>query len=184
MKYDYIIAGSGCAGLSLLYTLLQTPSLQHKSILVIDKEQKKSNDRTWCFWEKTPGLFESIVHAKWNTLEFLSTDFKKELDLETYTYKMILGLDFYNFVLKYSQKFENVTFLQETIIAIDTRVESAVLTTLENSYTARYVFNSTNLFNPKITEQNSLLQHFKGWVIKSEKSIFNPKVGRLMDFSV
>ncbi|CAI8343643.1 MAG: Uncharacterised protein [Polaribacter sp. SA4-10] len=184
MKYDYIIAGSGCAGLSLLYTLLQTPSLQHKSILVIDKEQKKSNDRTWCFWEKTPGLFESIVHAKWNTLEFLSTDFKKELDLETYTYKMILGLDFYNFVLKYSQKFENVTFLQETITAIDTRVESAVLTTLENSYTARYVFNSTNLFNPKITEQNSLLQHFKGWVIKSEKSIFNPKVGRLMDFSV
>ncbi len=184
MKYDYIIAGSGCAGLSLLYTLLQTPSLQHKSILVIDKEQKKSNDRTWCFWEKTPGLFESIVHAKWNTLEFLSTDFKKELDLESYTYKMILGLDFYNFVLKYSQKFENVTFLQETITAIDTRVDSAVLTTLENRYTARYVFNSTNLFNPKITEQNSLLQHFKGWVIKSEKPIFNPKVGRLMDFSV
>jgi|TARA_B110000238_G_scaffold42828_1_gene45888 lycopene beta-cyclase len=184
MKYDYIIAGSGCAGLSLLYTLLQTPSLQHKSILVIDKEQKKSNDRTWCFWEKTPGLFESIVHAKWNTLEFLSTDFKKELDLESYTYKMILGLDFYNFVLKYSQKFENVTFLQETITAIDARVDSAVLTTLENRYTARYVFNSTNLFNPKITEQNSLLQHFKGWVIKSEKPIFNPKVGRLMDFSV
>jgi lycopene beta-cyclase len=184
MKYDYIIAGSGCAGLSLLYTLLQTPSLQHKSILVIDKEQKKSNDRTWCFWEKTPGLFESIVHAKWNTLEFLSTDFKKELDLESYTYKMILGLDFYNFVLKYSQKFENVTFLQETITAIDTGVDSAVLTTLENRYTARYVFNSTNLFNPKITEQNSLLQHFKGWVIKSEKPIFNPKVGRLMDFSV
>ena len=184
MKYDYIIAGSGCAGLSLLYTLLQTPSLQHKSILVIDKEQKKSNDRTWCFWEKIPGLFESIVHAKWNTLEFLSTDFKKELDLESYTYKMILGLDFYNFVLKYSHKFENVTFLQETITAIDTRVDSAVLTTLENRYTARYVFNSTNLFNPKITEQNSLLQHFKGWVIKSEKPIFNPKVGRLMDFSV
>jgi lycopene beta-cyclase len=184
MKYDYIIAGSGCAGLSLLYTLLQSPSLQHKSILVIDKEQKKSNDRTWCFWEKTPGLFESIVHAKWNTLEFLSTDFKKELDLDSYTYKMILGLDFYNFVLKYAQKCKNVTFLQETITAIDSGVDTAVLTTLENSYTARYVFNSTNIFNPKITEQNSLLQHFKGWVIKSEKPVFNPKVGRLMDFSV
>ena len=40
MKYDYIIAGSGCAGLSLLYKILQTPSLQNKSILVIDKDQK------------------------------------------------------------------------------------------------------------------------------------------------
>ena len=184
MKYDYIIAGSGCAGLSLLYSLLQSPSLQYKSILVIDQAQKKNNDRTWCFWEKTPGLFESIVHAKWNTLEFLSTDFSKELDLESYTYKMILGLDFYNFVLDYAQKFENVTFLQETITAIDTGTESAVITTQENSYTARYVFNSTNLFNPEITEQNSLLQHFKGWVIQSEKPVFNPKVGRLMDFSV
>ncbi len=184
MKYDYIIAGSGCAGLSLLYSLLQSPSLQYKSILVIDQAQKKNNDRTWCFWEKTPGLFESIVHAKWNTLEFLSTDFKKELDLESYTYKMILGLDFYNFVLNYAQKFENVTFLQETITAIDTGTESAVITTQENSYTARYIFNSTNVFNPEITEQNSLLQHFKGWVIQSEKPVFNPKVGRLMDFSV
>ena len=184
MKYDYIIAGSGCAGLSLLYSLLQSPSLQYKSILVIDQAQKKNNDRTWCFWEKTPGLFESIVHAKWNTLEFLSTDFKKELDLESYTYKMILGLDFYNFVLNYAQKFENVTFLQETITAIDTGTESAVITTQENSYTARYVFNSTNVFNPEITEQNSLLQHFKGWVIQSEKPVFNPKAGRLMDFSV
>ena len=184
MKYDYIIAGSGCAGLSLLYSLLQSPSLQYKSILVIDQAQKKNNDRTWCFWEKTPGLFESIVHAKWNTLEFLSTDFKKELDLESYTYKMILGLDFYNFVLNYAQKFENVTFLQETITAIDSGTESAVITTQENSYKARYVFNSTNVFNPEITEQNSLLQHFKGWVIQSEKPVFNPKVGRLMDFSV
>ncbi|MDA9638819.1 lycopene cyclase, partial [bacterium] len=52
MKYDFIIAGAGCSGLSLLYKILQTPSLQNKSILVIDKDQKKNNDRTWCFWEK------------------------------------------------------------------------------------------------------------------------------------
>ena len=184
MKYDYIIAGSGCAGLSLLYSLLQSPSLQSKSILVIDQAPKNNNDRTWCFWEKTPGLFESIVHAKWNTLEFLATDLKKELNLESYTYKMILGLDFYNFVLDYAQQFENVTFLQETVTGIDAEDAAAIVRTSENSYTGTYVFNSTQVFNPKITEQNSLLQHFKGWVIQSEKPVFNPKVGRLMDFSV
>lgn len=184
MKYDYIIAGSGCAGLSLLYSLLQSPSLQSKSILVIDQAPKNNNDRTWCFWEKTPGLFESIVHAKWNTLEFLATDLKKELNLELYTYKMILGLDFYNFVLDYAQQFENVTFLQETVTGIDAEDAAAIVRTSENSYTGMYVFNSTQVFNPKITEQNSLLQHFKGWVIQSEKPVFNPKVGRLMDFSV
>ena len=184
MKYDYIIAGSGCAGLSLLYRLLKTPLLQDKSILVIDQDHKKSNDRTWCFWEKSPGLFESIVHAKWNKLEFLSTDFKKELNLESYTYKMIQGIDFYNFVINYAKKFKNVSFVQETINSIDNIDKKAVLKTTKNRYTANYIFNSTNLFNPKINEQNSLLQHFKGWVIKTEKPVFNPEIGRLMDFRV
>ena len=184
MKYDYIIAGSGCAGLSLLYRLLKTPLLQDKSILVIDQDHKKSNDRTWCFWEKSPGLFESIVHAKWNKLEFLSTEFKKELNLESYTYKMIQGIDFYNFVINYAKKFKNVSFVQETINSIDNIDKKAVLKTTKNRYTANYIFNSTNLFNPKINEQNSLLQHFKGWIIKTEKPVFNPEIGRLMDFRV
>ena len=184
MKYDYIIAGSGCAGLSLLYRLLKTPLLQDKSILVLDQDQRKSNDRTWCFWEKSPGLFESIVHAKWNKLEFLSTDFKKELNLESYTYKMIQGIDFYNFVINYAKKFKNVSFVQETISSIDNIDKKAVLKTTKNRYTANYIFNSTNLFNPKINEQNSLLQHFKGWVIKTKKPVFNPEIGRLMDFRV
>ena len=184
MKYDYIIAGSGCAGLSLLYKILQTPSLQNKSILVIDKDQKKNNDKTWCFWEKKPGPFESIVYAKWNKLEFLSTDFKKELDLESYTYKMIQGIDFYNFVINYAKKFKNVSFVQESINSIDNIDKKAVLKTTKNRYTANYIFNSTNLFNPKINEQNSLLQHFKGWLIKTEKPVFNPEIGRLMDFRV
>ena len=184
MKYDYIIAGSGCSGLSLLYKILQTPSLQKKSILVIDKNQKKNNDRTWCFWEKNPGPFESIVYARWNTLEFISDDTNKKVDLGQYTYKMIQGIHFYNFVLEYAKKFKNVVFIQESIIDIDSIFNEAKVITKKNTYTAKYVFNSTNLFNPKINKQNSLLQHFKGWNIKTVDPAFNSKVGKLMDFSV
>ena len=184
MKYDYIIAGSGCSGLSLLYKILQTHSLQKKSILVIDKNQKKNNDRTWCFWEKNPGSFESIVYARWNTLEFISDDTNKKVDLGQYTYKMIQGIHFYNFVLEYAKKFKNVVFIQESIIDIDSIFNEAKVITKKNTYTAKYVFNSTNLFNPKINKQNSLLQHFKGWNIKTVDPAFNSKVGKLMDFSV
>ena len=184
MKYDYIIAGSGCSGLSLLYKIIQTPSLQKKSILVIDKNQKKNNDRTWCFWEKNPGPFESIVYARWNTLEFISDDTNKKVDLGQYTYKMIQGIHFYNFVLEYAKKFKNVVFIQESIIDIDSIFNEAKVITKKNTYTAKYVFNSTNLFNPKINKQNSLLQHFKGWNIKTVDPAFNSKVGKLMDFSV
>ena len=184
MKYDFIIAGSGCAGLSLLYQLLQEPTLQNKSILIIDKDEKNSNDRTWCFWEKNPGAFESIVHAKWNTLEFLSTDYKAQLNLASYTYKMIQGIDFYNFVINLAKKFPNVSFLKEPITSISSNVNSATIITEENTYTGNYIFNSTAIFNPKMTEKNSLLQHFKGWVIETKEPVFDSEIGRLMDFSV
>lgn len=180
--YDYIIAGSGCAGFSLLYAILQEPTLQNANILVIDKDSKNNNDRTWCYWEKEAGIFEEIVYAKWDTLEFLSTDFEKKLDLGAYTYKMIQGIDFYNFVLSFAKKFNNVTFLQETVLEITSSKNEASVKTEKNSYIAKTVFNSTPIFNPEINEQNSLLQHFKGWVIKTEQSFFNPEVGRLMDF--
>ena len=72
-SFNYIIAGAGCAGLSLLYRLLKEPLLNSMKILVIDKETKIQNDRTWCFWENQPGLFEPIVYHQWKKLEFHDT---------------------------------------------------------------------------------------------------------------
>ena len=84
ITYDYIIAGSGCAGLSLLYRLLKDPNLKSKKILVIDRTEKNTNDRTWCFWEKETGIFQSIVTHEWKTLEFKCADFTRQFDLENY----------------------------------------------------------------------------------------------------
>jgi len=184
LKYDYIIAGSGCSGLSLLYKIYQTTELQDKSILVIDKDQKNKNDRTWCYWEQKLGPFESIVHSKWNKLEFITDSFQKKQALESYTYKMIRGIDFYNFVLDYIKKFKKVNFIFEEIIEINSYKDCCFIKTNKNTYEGKYVFNSTPIFNPKINKQNSLLQHFNGWVIETKKKSFDSKIGRLMDFNI
>ena len=49
--FDYIIAGSGAAGLTLAYMLLENEYTK-KKLLIIDKDLKENNDRTWCFWQK------------------------------------------------------------------------------------------------------------------------------------
>jgi lycopene beta-cyclase len=67
-SYDYIIAGAGGAGLSLLHYLMEAPSLASKSILVIDKSFQKTNDRTWCFWDKNISSFENLVKNRWDTI--------------------------------------------------------------------------------------------------------------------
>jgi lycopene beta-cyclase len=182
MNYDYIITGSGCAGLSLLYRILKDPVLRTKKILVIDKTEKKTNDRTWCYWEKGKGLFEPIVTHEWKELEFLTSDLTKRFKLEHYSYKMIRGIDFYNLVLTYSKEFENVTFKYENVKQIQIENDCAFVETEKAKYSAEYVFNSTNLFSPEINTQNSLLQHFEGWVIKTKKTSFNNEIGTLMDF--
>ena len=183
-KYDYIVAGSGLAGLSFLYRLLKEESLQHKNILVVDAAQKTQNDRTWCFWEKEDGPFESLVCHQWETLQFFSPQVSKEFKMKAYRYKMIQSGDFYSHVLEFIKGFSNVSFVQEQILEIVEEGDKGLVKTDKGSYSAEYVFNSTSLFYPKMTEENTLLQHFLGWYIQTEAPIFNPKVGTLMDFTL
>lgn len=182
VDFDYIIAGSGCAGLSLLYRLLREPNLNQKRILVLDKSAKTQNDRTWCFWENAPGLFEPIVYHQWKKLDFHAPEFSKQLDLKNQTYKMIQGIDFYNHILSFAKSFDNVVFNYESIESIASSNEQGVVKTNQTSYTAHYIFNSTNLFHPPMSVENSLLQHFEGWVIKTKNNQFDETTGTLMDF--
>ena len=99
MQFDYIILGGGAAGLSLAYRMACDPFFQNKSIALIEKGEKNTNDRTWCFWEIGDGYFEKIVKKKWSKLQFHSESLDKVQNISPYEYKMISGLDFYNLSL-------------------------------------------------------------------------------------
>jgi lycopene beta-cyclase len=180
-EYDYIIAGAGCAGLSLLYRMLIDPNLANKQILVIDKIANKTNDRTWCFWEKEPDVFEPIVHHFWNNLTFKTSHFNKKYDITPYTYKMILGIDFYNYVLNFAKKNSNITFVFDEVIDCYSSNNKAIVTTTQDSFTAQYLFNS---IVPKTLVLNGLLQHFAGIFIETNNPVFDAQQATFMDFSV
>ena len=67
-SYDLIIAGAGLAGLSLAYRLALDKSYRG-SILLIDKDNKTKNDRTWSFWSKEKGIFDELIYHSWSSLE-------------------------------------------------------------------------------------------------------------------
>jgi lycopene beta-cyclase len=97
----------GCAGLSLAIHMIHSGKFTAKRILLVDKEDKNQNDRTWCFWETAPGLFESIVHTQWDKAWFHAKDFSRLLELSPYRYKLIRGIDFYNYCLSLIRQHPN-----------------------------------------------------------------------------
>ena len=61
--YDYIIAGGGCAGLSLAYHI--TLSGNKSKILILESSAKNENDRTWAFWKDYQLPFEQIIYKSY-----------------------------------------------------------------------------------------------------------------------
>lgn len=181
MQYDFIFLGSGCASLSILMRMIDSGKFSDKNILLIDKEPKNKNDRTWCFWETENGFFENIIHKRWNHLLFKSDHLTLPLDINPYKYKMIRGIDFYDHCFSKINHQPSID-IQYGDIKFDKNIiklDGEVLTT-NNSI----VFNS--IYLPKEKDRNKfyLLQHFKGWIIETTTNQFNAEQGTLMDFSV
>ncbi len=183
--YDYIIAGGGAAGLSLLHHLLDS-RLSGQSILVVDKERKTQNDRTWCFWEAGKNPYEEIIYHSWDTVKFHSPTFSRTLNLSPYSYKMIRGIDFYQHVLHRAADFSNVFFMQAEIDSLVDLPESARLTADGRDFEADWIFSSLRSPSERQMAENHnyLLQHFKGWVIHTPEPFFSTGQATLMDFRV
>lgn len=182
-QYDYILTGAGMSGLSLAYYLTKS-KLAHKRILLIDKERRTQNDRTWCFWEQGQGPFESVVSRRWPVIRFCGNAFEQNLPLGAYAYKMIRSKDFYRQVWEQLGKFPNVEFVQTDILDITETPESAVVSTPLGSFEASFVFDSTNPLKLNLPNRHNLLQHFKGWFIEAPYDVFDPELPYIMDFRI
>lgn len=183
--YDYIISGSGAAGLSLLIRFMQHKAFDQKKILVVDKAPKNQNDHTWCFWEQQPGLFEPVVHHQWQHVHFYSSHYSSLIDLTPYVYKMIRSIDFYNHVLQEAEKHPNILFKYGNIEAAGNEGNKGLVIVNGEHHTADYVFNSILFAKPVIPAGKYYLQqHFKGFTIETKEPFFNPSEATLMDFRV
>jgi lycopene beta-cyclase len=180
-EYDFIIAGAGAAGLSLALYILEEPALLDKKVLILDRIAKDGNDRTWCFWQKESSPFDQILHASWESLHFHSPVFSKVLEIHPYSYKMLRSKNFYDFCFRRINESKNISFQQATIKEI---LPDGSVVCEDHTYKAQYVFNSAFVNIPRTEGKHHLLQHFKGWFIKSEQPKFDPKRPVLMDFRI
>lgn len=188
-RYDMVLLGGGCASLSLLVRLIQSGQCKDKRFLVIDASAKKVNDRTWCYWEKGTGYFEEVVHHRWRSLDVKNYDVELPLKLGSYQYKMIRGLDFYQYCHQIFQQSGQVDFLKLKLHGAS--FDNKKLTLLVEGKSEPMEIESDLVFNSipglngeseKVPGVVNLLQHFKGIIIETAGSQFDPNHANLMDF--
>jgi lycopene beta-cyclase len=184
--YDFIFLGAGCAALSIVMRMIRSRKFTDKRILLIDKEPKTNNDRTWCFWETQDGFFEDVVYKKWDRLSFFGDDdYADTGGIAPYQYKMIRGIDFYNYCFGEIGKHANI----ELCFGVATMINAAgkKMIELNGEYfplNRSIVFNSFINDTVKTNSEIFLFQHFKGWVIETPSPVFDPSVATFMDFRV
>lgn len=184
--YDYIFTGSGLAALMTTYKMVLSGKFKNKTILLLDENSKKTNDRTWCFWSKEKSIWEPIITKKWDSALFADENYQRALTLQPYQYNRVLGLDFYKHVFDTLSKENNITFLNEKVTDINELENHVYVATNKTEFTCATVFNS--IYNKAAAETQTkfpvLQQHFIGWFVKTEEAVFNPAQATFMDFSV
>ena len=184
--YNYIFAGAGLSALMTVYKMVKSGKFSDKAILLLDENPKKTNDRTWCFWEEKNETWDAIVTKKWNSALFANQNQSVNIDLTPNKYNQIRSVDFYNFVLNEISKHDNITFENQKVVDFEENEASIVLKTETDSFSCDQLFNSIlNPFEVKNQKQYPLLQqHFIGWFIESDQEVFNSEQAIFMDFSV
>ena len=185
-KYDYIICGAGLSGLILASRIFEDRFFDDKNILLIDKDLKSSANKTWCFWETGNSVWKDYIVKSWDTVIFKSKGYKKEKSLKSYSYKMIKSKFFLDSIINKIKQANNFDFFQDEIVDFVESENNVLVQTKSNQFLANNVFNSC-IDVDEIKSKTSypfLLQHFLGWTIETEESVFNEKKATIMDFSI
>jgi len=182
--YNYIFAGAGLASLMTVYRMAISGSFNDKSILLLDIDAKKTNDRTWCFWNEGNCTWSTVIFKKWGTAIFGSPTGKTNLDFSKYQYHMIRGADFYEFVFSELKKHPNIEFIQQRVFDFADSGFNVLVKTETENYTCNKLLNS--IYNPALAAaQNKhpvLQQHFIGWHVKTNEAVFDAEKPVFMDF--
>ena len=199
--YDYIIVGAGAAGLMLANAMALDPFFSDKRILILDKDPKEANDRTWCFWEKNEGPLEALICRDWSLIGVSENDQLAPSPILPYKYKMLKGATFYEAMKKGLAHSPNCHFLLEEVkdispvsAAASVSTETAgflknghtKVTTTSGTYIAPRVFNSIFDYKPLLAQNRFpvLQQHFVGWFVRTQNPVFKPEMATFMDFRV
>jgi lycopene beta-cyclase len=197
---DVVVVGAGAAGLSLAWRLVapaqgapgrsgrRAGARSAPEVLLVEPPPGpvRSPARTWCFWEEGAGEFDDLLTASWTRLSVTGADGDTASGTCAATYKMLRSADYTRRLearLAESGRVRRVAGTVRAAYDVPGGAEAAAVDSGGRPFRVRggWVFDSRppRRLPPART---TLLQHFRGWFLRTPRPRFDASTARLMDF--
>ena len=173
-KYDIVIIGAGCSGLSLAFRLIESSH----NVCVIDNASRENRIRkTWSYWNTYSHPFRHLEKQPNGLLKIKNVE-TTFLDCKDYNYCSIDSYDFDSYVIEKIGKSSNITLnFEESVTSIKDLNGGFQLKTNNEDISTEYIFDSRPIQN-----SGDMKQIFKGIFVEFSKPL-SDFVPSLMDFS-
>ncbi|WP_225850356.1 lycopene cyclase family protein [Streptomyces sp. HPF1205] len=192
VEADVAVVGAGAAGLSLALRLARPPAGAVRPqvlVLAAPPGPARAAPRTWCFWEPDGGPYDEALTASWRRLRVRGGDGTPVTSaIAPLRYKMLRSDAFEALADRAITSGEGrVSRMEAAVDRIAPAPGGGALVHArdarggEVTVRARWVFDSRPL--PRLPPaRTTLLQHFRGWFVRTARPVFDPSVVELMDF--
>ncbi|MEV7180960.1 lycopene cyclase family protein [Kitasatospora sp. NPDC093679] len=184
---DIAVIGAGAAGLAFAHHLCAVPG--GPSVVLVEPDTgdlRRPAPRTWCYWEDGHGAFDDLLTASWASVDVCSGDgVRSRHPLGPARYKMLGSEVLAGAVEERLARTPGSGRLVGAVSHVRAGPAGARLT-LEGDGTALragWVFDSRPR-PPVRAPRTALVQHFRGWTVRTERPAFDPAAPLLMDFRV
>ena len=174
-KYDIVIIGAGCSGLSLAYRLIDT----NISICILESGRRENRARkTWSYWDVYSHPFAKLENNSLNKLYCAIDSRSTEINCKEYNYKSIDSYEFDNYIFDRINQSRNVDiFYDHPVNDLIDDGQCILIRSNNNEYRANDVYDS----RPDHI-QATMYQVFLGYYIMPDKCD-NKVTPKLMDFT-
>jgi len=188
-RYRYIVLGAGCAGLSLVWYLLERGVTE--PILLLDRKKAFVNDRTWCFWDVEPTPFTALARHRWASWTVRTEAGETVCNSPLAPYVALYAEDFYKAVGERLALAPNVELRLGTTLqgaGYAETPEGVRVSTDQGIFEGDFVIDALALGGPRFPmakeKDISFLQVFRGQFIRTNGDVFDSTQATLMDFAV
>jgi len=174
---EVVVVGAGAAGLSLACRLGEQGA-EGVVLVAAPPGPHAAPERTWCSWG-SDDYWADAVSARWDRVSVQPHGgIARTYALAPLDYTMIRSRD-YERVAGARLARAAVRRIEAVVSGIEDTAAGAVVHGA--GLTARWVFD-TRPTPPARPGRVALLQHFRGWFVRTREDFFDPAVAGLMDF--